>query len=233
MAPYAPSLSKRRSICPPCLSPFNPLLSASPSPVYPAPPFLCSTTQSPLPVHLHLPPRKSSVHWRMVSSGLVTVWPLTRGCVKISKSLPPWCSTDKHAHREDAVRGNEVGKTWPRPRVDARKTQTHRGARKEKHAHTYGIYQIRNGPLYLEGLVPEEVHLVELVLLQEAQAEGLVPALPPHTRFHHNFSVSLRPPITHHIYRQSVTHGFRPFSMHASVSATLGKTSKEICPPME
>lgn len=41
MAPYAPSLSKRRSIRPPCLSPFNSLLSAShrpiPFPVYSAP----------------------------------------------------------------------------------------------------------------------------------------------------------------------------------------------------
>ena len=41
---------------------------------------------------------KISVHCWRVSSGLVTVCPLVRSLVKISKSLPPWAGSTQ-AHR--------------------------------------------------------------------------------------------------------------------------------------
>lgn len=50
--------------------------------------------------------RNISVHCLRVSSGLVTVWPLVRSLVKISKSLPPCGRERVRAHRGRSREGH-------------------------------------------------------------------------------------------------------------------------------
>lgn len=93
------------------------------------------------------------MHCRMVSSGLVTVWPTTRGCVKISKSLPP-C---------DAQLSRKVRTEFYVP-IDSTEGKV--------------ILETVAASHYLESLVTEEVDLVIVTLLQEPQAVCLIPSLP-------------------------------------------------------